>query len=328
MLVVVRALLRPWIVWLSLERSASPHTIAAYRRDVERFVEFGRVADISSPSHLTADHIRQHLRGLSESLGARSVARHLWSIRSFLDFLRETGRMDRDLGDLIELPRLPKPLPKVVSADDVAAMIDAAANRETTQYGEARPTRLTLRDAAILETLFATGARQAELARMRLDDVDLGNGWIRVFGKGSRERMVPLGSKARAAIEQYIKHGRPQIQDATGSQALFLSRSGQPMDPSAVYRLVQRAAVAAGLSGNVGPHRLRHAFATALLDNGCNLRVVQELLCFKAAATTEIYTHVSVGRLSAVHAACHPLGRNRIAPRSTRRGRRRSRRNG
>lgn len=304
-------LLREWLGHLAVEAAASPHTLAAYRRDVERFLQACAAGGLAAVSDLTADVVRAHVAALSHTLGSRSVARHLYAIRSWLHYLRETGRIDRDIAELVELPRQPERLPQTLNTGDVVAMIDTARDRVSTQYGDARPARLALRDAAILETLFATGARQGELAGLRLDDVNLAEGWVRLFGKGGRERLVPLGRKAVRAIEVYLKHCRPDLVEHAPNEALFLSKSGEPLDPSALYRLVQRTAAAAGLGRRVGPHRLRHAFATALLDGGANLRVVQELLGHARVTTTEIYTHVSAARLAAVHAACHPLGRRR-----------------
>lgn len=317
--------LREWLGYLAVEASASPHTLAAYRRDVDRFLAACARLGKTRVAELDADLLRGHVAELSKTLGSRSVARHLYAIRSWLHFLRETGRLDRDIAELVELPRQPVRLPETLNPSAVAAMIDTASARTSTQYGDARPSALALRDAAILETLFACGARQGELAGMRLDDVNLGNGWVRVFGKGGKERLVPLGRKAIAAIEAYVKHCRPALAGRGVNEALFLSKSGEPLDPSAIYRLVQRTAAAAGLGKRVGPHRLRHAFATALLDGGANLRVVQELLGHASVTTTEIYTHVSAARLAAVHARCHPLGRNTVAP-SPRPARRRSKR--
>ena len=318
-------LLREWLGHLAVEAAASPHTLAAYRRDVERFLVACAAGGLVHAAELNADTVRAHVAALSHTLGSRSVARHLYAIRSWLHYLRETGRIDRDIAELVELPRQPERLPQTLNTVDVVAMIDTARERVSVQYGDARPNRLALRDAAILETLFATGARQGELAGLRLDDVNLAEGWVRLFGKGGKERMVPLGRKAVRAIEAYVKHCRADLTHGP-NEALFLSKSGEPMDPSALYRLVQRTAAAAGLGQRVGPHRLRHAFATALLDGGANLRVVQELLGHARVTTTEIYTHVSAARLAAVHAACHPLGRRRVGTTSPPRPRRSKRR--
>lgn len=323
----MRALLQGWLGWLMVERAASPHTLAAYRRDVGLFVDFCAALGIGAISALTVGAIRTHLHELSGRLASRSCARHLWSIRSFLDYARMVGALEADLGELIDAPAIPKKLPHTLSPAQVERLIEAAAGRQSKQYGDAREVRLAMRDSAILETLYATGARSRELARIRLDDVNLAAGWVRLFGKGAKERIVPIGRLAREAIEKYLKHLRPELVDPElPNAALFVSRRGQPLDGSAVYRLVRRCADAARL-GEFGPHRLRHACATAMLEGGANLRVVQELLGHSSVTTTEIYTHVTAARLADVHARCHPLGRETVRANPPAR-RRRSRKGG
>lgn len=295
-------------VYQLVECGLSAHTIAAYRRDLSRFGDFLRRRGVDDLARVDAPLVRAYLEELAGT-GYResSVARHVAAIRMWLRWLHATRQIDDDLTTLLESPRRWKLLPATLSLDRTAELV--------TSPDPARP--LGLRDRAILELFYASGLRVSELCALREHDLDLRVGYVRCMGKGRRERVVPVGRKARDALEAYLEHLRPRLVErargwkSAGRLPLFLTRNGLPLERTAVWRLVRREARRRGIPGKVSPHTLRHSFATHLLEGGADLRVVQELLGHADLATTEIYTHVQTSRLSEVHARCHPHGARR-----------------
>ncbi len=288
----------PFLHYLMAECNVSPNTLAAYRGDVAKFARWRKEHAPGPLAKLTIDQ----LAGYAESLAARglaapSIGRHLASLSTYFRFLVDDGRLTENLARLLTAPAVWDRLPTVLSPAAVDRLL-AAPSRET---------RLGRRDRAALETLYATGCRASEVAGLRPADLDLVGGSLRCIGKGNKQRIVPLGARAVAALTDYQRLDRPALVAARpGVAALFVSRSGRPLGRVALWRIVRHHARAAGLAGAIGPHTLRHSFATHLLAGGADLRVVQELLGHASIATTQIYTRVEVSRLIEVHRLFHP----------------------
>ncbi|MFO0973606.1 MAG: site-specific tyrosine recombinase [Phycisphaerae bacterium] len=290
--------LRQFLGYLDAECGLAAATLEAYGRDLRELAVTAAADGAVDPAQLNQARLQTHLVHLSgRGLALASIARHVAAIRVFLRFLHSTGRLADDLAALLELPRKWSTLPDTLRPDEVARLL-ASPDSDAP---------LHLRDAAILEFFYATGLRVSELAHLRIADVNLAIGYVRCFGKGRRERIVPVGRTALAAVRQYLDVLRPRLmQGRRDAEWLFVSRTGKRIDRTAIWRLVRRNATAAGLRSGVGPHTLRHCFATHLLEGGADLRIVQELLGHSSVTTTQIYTHVDSTRLRAVHNRCHP----------------------
>jgi integrase/recombinase XerC len=284
---------------LEAERDLSPHTVAAYRRDLEEFSEWASRGRVDALSGVTRPALRRFVAFLgTRGLARRSIARKASALRSFLRWSLTKGLIDKDPSEGLETPKLDRPLPKVLRAPDAAALMELPPDDDP----------IGLRDRAILELLYGAGLRVSELTGLDMDDVDLRHRAMEVTGKGRKERRLPLGNAAARAVEAYLGSARPIFAaKAKGSHdpALFLNRDGKRLGPRSVRALMDRYADAEGLP-RVGPHALRHSFATHLLDNGADLRAVQELLGHESLSTTQIYTHVSTERLRAVYEQSHP----------------------
>jgi integrase/recombinase XerC len=274
---------------LALERRVSPHTLRAYEGDVCEFLEFLRARE-RTPQTADRTDIRAFLGRLAaRSLAPASLNRKLAAIRSYFDFLVETGHVAANPGRRVRSPKSRRGLPGVLSAGEVERML-----RHDLGAGFAG-----LRDRAILETLYSSGLRVSELVQMQLADLDLAEGFVRVLGKGRKPRLALLGRPARAALARYLA-ARTALVRATGRpgvQAVFLNQKGTPLSDRWVREIMDSVAAKSGIRVKVSPHTLRHSFATHLLDRGADLRSVQELLGHARLATTQIYTHLTVERL-------------------------------
>ena len=291
-------LLRRFVAYLICECGLADNTIDAYRRDLREFIEVLDDRDICMTSQINTDLVQSYLIHLAErKLALSTIARHLVSVRMFFRYLFVIGLLPDDLSATLETPKKWQRLPHTLRVAQVEALLSAP------QPGEP----YYARDRAILELLYATGMRVSELASLRLGDVNLEVGYLRCRGKGGKERIVPIGSHAISALRQYIRGLRMTLlAEGPRAQTVFISRTGRPMDRTNVWRLVRRYAAAANIPIAVGPHTLRHCFATHLLEGGADLRIVQELLGHASVATTQIYTHVDGTRLKALHERCHP----------------------
>ena len=293
----MRALLDMFLDYLVVECGLSENTVAAYRCDLERFIGYLRKYRVRHPREVNVERLADYLVELKdEGLAVSSISRALVAIRMFFRFLWSEGTIRTDCTSLIEAPRLFQALPDFLSIQQVECLLDAP-EAETT---------LGLRDRAMLELLYATGARISEVCNLKVDDVNLEFGYARCFGKGRKERVVPVGRKAVAAIGRYLEAGRPRLLKNRTSEFLLLSRTGRRLDRHSAWRRVERAARRAGLPVKCYPHMLRHSFATHLLERGADLRVVQELLGHVSITTTQIYTHTNKARLRAIHRKFHP----------------------
>lgn len=292
-------------------RDASTHTQRAYRTAVTQYLDWlnARNADWRSPD-------RQLLRAYLAELAARpltrrSISSRLAALRSFYRHARRDGTVEGDPWAAVVTPRLPRRLPKVLAIEDVEAIIDAADNGTTTNVA------LRLRDGALIETAYAAGLRISELASATLADLDLARGELRILGKGGKERIGLLGRPARAALAAYLGAGRPALIAKPGGSAdpgtIFLNSRGGPLGVRGLRYRIDRLMRSAGVIEGASPHTLRHSFASHLLEGGADLRVVQELLGHASLATTQVYTHVSQGRLRSVYRAAHPRATARIS---------------
>lgn len=287
-----------FIGYLVSECGLADNSIAAYRRDVREFIDMLIDRDVRRADDVTHHVVQSHLVQLAHrKLALSSIGRHLASVRMFLRYLFITGAMSEDVGTLLDTPRRWQKLPRSLPRNQMDALLEAPEKGEP----------FYARDRAILELLYATGMRVSELASLKESDVNLDVGYLRCMGKGRRERVIPLGTSAIEAVRVYRAGLRAALTGAARSEtALFVSRTGRGMDRTNIWRLVNRYATAAGITGSIGPHTIRHAFATHLLEGGADLRIVQELLGHASVATTQIYTHVDISRLKGIHEQCHP----------------------
>ena len=282
---------------LATERGLARHTLAAYARDLAGFVRYLLRRAVRDAGAITASEVRGHLVELSErGLSARSQARALAAIRGFLRFLVLRGVLRDDPAAQLSIRRPPGRLPRTLAAGEVGALLAQAGG------DDARG----LRDRALLELLYACGLRVSEAIGLRGAQLNLQAGFVTVLGKGGKERVVPLGRPARAALEEYLARDRPRLLRGRPSPFVFLGPQGRPLSRQAVWKLVRRRALAAGLGRRISPPTLRHTFATHLLGGGADLRIVQALLGHADIGTTQIYTHVESQRLREVHRRHHP----------------------
>lgn len=291
--------------WLRTERRKSDATLRAYGSDLRAFVAWLATSGRTVTS-VTRFELRRYLVELEQQgLAATSVQRKLASLRGMFAWLQQGGRIAKDPAKLLKGPKAQKRVPRFLTAGEVDALLGQPFD-ESPQGA---------RDRAILETLYSTGCRVSECAGMTQDRLDLTEGIVRVVGKGQKERLAMLGEPAIAAIEAWLPLRKEMLQDArvTDSGALWLNRYGRPLSARWVFQTVVERAKAAGLQTTLTPHGLRHSFATHLLDRGADLRTVQELLGHARLVTTEIYTHVSIGKLRSVYDHAHPHGRERVA---------------
>ena len=284
---------------LKVERELSPATVAAYGQDLAAFLRFlaKRGAQIRDVADVQPREIVDHLVALTNAkLSARSQARALVALRQFFRFLKAERICAIDPTEDIDLPRFGRKLPQFLSLDEVERLLAAPDRR--TERG--------VRDTAMLETLYATGLRVSELVRLRLGDVNFDAGYVVAFGKGRKERLVPIGEVAVASIRTYLETARAAFIRGRATDTLFLSPRGRAMTRQGFWKLIGRYAVAAGIRKKISPHKLRHSFATHLLEHGADLRAVQAMLGHADIGTTEIYTHLSRSHLRSVYDKTHP----------------------
>jgi integrase/recombinase XerD len=284
---------------LWLEDGLSRNTLDAYRRDLALFATWlhdGRGGSLLAASH--ADILGYLAYRYRQRAKATSAGRLLSTLKRFYRLQVRDGRLQADPTLNVESPKLPRPLPKSLTEEDVARLLDAP------HTGDA----MGLRDRAMLELLYATGLRVTELVTLRMVQVSLDAGVLRVLGKGAKERLVPIGEQAVDWITRYLREARPVLLAGRSADALFVTQRAEAMSRQMFWILVRRHALAAGITRPISPHVLRHAFATHLLNHGADLRVVQMLLGHADVSTTQIYTHVARERLRQLHAQHHPRG--------------------
>ncbi|MBL8752762.1 MAG: tyrosine recombinase [Planctomycetes bacterium] len=287
------AALADFLVYLGVELQVSPHTVAAYRSDLARLLR-GRT-DLPDRSA-----IDRHLASLLGTHAPASIARAAAAIRGFYRFLHAEGLAADDVAEGLLGPKLERKLPKALTRSAMARLLDHEPDDD-----------LGVRDRALLHLLYATGCRVSEAIGLRTTSLVAEHGLVRAFGKGGKERLVPIAAVALAAVERYRREVRPRLRARAArdpGDVLFLSRTGRPLDRARVFQVVQAACARAGLAVACSPHALRHSFATHLVAGGADLRSVQEMLGHASLQTTQVYTHVDHERLRAVHAKLHPRG--------------------
>jgi len=288
---------KSFLDYLTVEAGLAENTILGYGRDLKGFLEFCKSENISRIEHLKPTLIQNYLQTLAKSNKAESsMKRCVVAIRMFLRFAKLTGRLENDFTELLEGPKLWQRLPTIANKQQVIDLLNAPCPEEP----------FYLRDKAILELLYATGLRAAELAGLKTSDLNLDIGYLRCLGKGHRERVVPVGKAAIAAVSEYLTNLRPKLAKSESCDFLLLSRTGFPLGRIEIWRLVKKYAARAGMPGKLTVHTLRHCFATHLLTGGADLRSVQEMLGHVDIATTQIYTHVDQERLRSIHKKFHP----------------------
>lgn len=290
---------------LAIERGMAKNTVNSYRRDLANYVIFldgFGVADFSAVTELNVADFAQYLvqtKGLAPS----SVARNLAAVRGLHKYLLQENLLPADVAAVVKPPKAPRRLPKAIALDQIEKLLIAAGPDPLDQDAVAS---VRIRDRALLEMLYATGGRVSEIVNLDLDDL-IDPTLVRLFGKGSKERIVPVGSFAQKALSVYLVRIRPGlVAQGKGTPALFLNQRGGRLSRQSAWQIISDAAIEADLAGEISPHTMRHSFATHLLEGGADVRVVQELLGHSSVATTQIYTLVTVDRLREIYASAHP----------------------
>ncbi len=299
--------MRTYLDHLTVERALSANTLSAYRRDLDRYLSHLARAGVTDPAAISTRDVAAYLAGLRTGdgdhppLAATSAGRAISAVRGLHRFAVREGLVADDSSRDVPPPTPPKRLPKALSVHEVTAILNAIPGDDP----------LALRDRALLEFLYGTGARISEVVGLARDDVDFTARTVTIRGKGGKTRLVPLGGYAAAAVEAYLVRARPGLAEAgTGTPAVFLNARGGRLSRQSAWTILRRAADAAGLNAtHMSPHVLRHSYATHLLDGGADVRVVQELLGHASVTTTQIYTLVTVDRLREVYATAHPRAR-------------------
>ncbi len=285
--------------YLALEAGSSAHTVTNYLRDVRRLVGYAARAGAEGPEDVTSAQLREFVYALKDlGLAPATIRRQISAVRTYYRFLVGEGRATRDPSERLESPRQWRRLPAVLTVAEVERLLAAPNTDEP----------LAIRDRALLEFGYATGARVSELVGLALQDVRYEDGVARIFGKGSKERVVPVGRRALGAVALYVREIRPRFDQGKGRGIVFLNARGTPLSRVGAWAIIKRAALVAGLTKRVSPHTLRHTFATHLLEGGADLRAVQEMLGHADLGTTQLYTHVDRDYLRTVHKTYHPRG--------------------
>jgi integrase/recombinase XerD len=292
-------LLEQFSDFINLEKGVSPRTDEAYGRDITRFAQYSRSKGAAGPTGVTAKLLREYVYHLKDlGLAPSSIRRNVSAVRSYFKFLVGEGHVVRDPSDRLETPKRWRTLPDVLSVEEVERLLAAPAIEEP----------MVFRDRAMLELAYGAGLRVSEWITLGTRDVLFDDMLIRVFGKGGKERLVPIGRKAIGAVALYLRELRPRLERGEGKGVLFLNARGEPLTRMGAWKILRRHVTTAGLAKRVTPHTLRHSFATHLLENGADLRAVQEMLGHADISTTQIYTHVDREYLRTVHKKFHPRG--------------------
>jgi len=289
--------IKEFMDYLSVERGLSKNTLESYGRDLNKYAGYLKKKGISNLERVKRPDIQDFMMGLKDGkLNASSIARNLVAIKVFHRYLTSQRLLKEDVTSVIETPKLWKTLPDVLDLKEVEAILDSPNTR----------LKQGLRDKAALELMYATGMRVSELVNLKLTDLHMEMGFVRCLGKGQKERIIPVGSKAKEALQKYIEKARPKFLKQKESKSLFLTRLGKPMSRQTFWMIIKHYVKDARIKKRVTPHTLRHSFATHLLQNGADLRIVQELLGHTNISTTQIYTHINKERLKQIHQKFHP----------------------
>lgn len=292
-------LLERFADFLTLEKGSSPRTREAYGRDIARLAEFATAKGATTPGDVTQRMLREYIYHLKDlGLSPASIRRGVSAVRTYFRFLLGDGVVARDPSERLETPKRWRELPDVLAVEEVIRLIEAPTLDDP----------LYFRDHAMLELAYGAGLRVSEWISVEVKDVMIEHGVLRVFGKGSKERLVPLGRNAIGALAIYLRELRPKLEHGQGRGALFLNARGKPLSRMGAWKILRKYVERAGIEKHVSPHTLRHSFATHLLEGGADLRAVQEMLGHADISTTQIYTHVDREYLRSVHRQYHPRG--------------------
>ncbi|CAM3068023.1 MULTISPECIES: site-specific tyrosine recombinase XerD [Staphylococcus] len=290
-------IIEEYLKFIQLEKGLSENTIGAYRRDLKKYQDYLEEEKISHIDFIDRQTIQVCLGDLHDKgASAKSIARFISTIRSFHQFALREKYAAKDPTVLIETPKYERRLPDVLEVDEVIRLLETPDMSKNNGY----------RDRAMLELLYATGMRVTELINLKVEDVNLIMGFVRVFGKGNKERIVPLGETIIDILETYIETVRPQLLKKTVTDNLFLNMHGKPLSRQAIWKMIKQNGVKAEIFKTLTPHTLRHSFATHLLENGADLRAVQEMLGHADISTTQLYTHVSKSQIRKIYNQFHP----------------------
>jgi integrase/recombinase XerD len=283
--------------YIALEQGLSPRTIEAYQRDLARFAEYAELKGVAAPDGITAAVMREYVYHLKDlGLSPASIRRNISALRTYFRFLVGDGIVIKDPSERLETPQRWRSLPEVLTIDEVQRLLASPTLDDT----------LVFRDRALLELAYGAGLRVSEWITIGVRDLMLDEGLVRVFGKGSKERLVPIGRSAIAAAAVYLRELRPKLEHGEGKGVLFLNVRGRPLTRMGAWKILRGHVDRAAITKHVSPHTLRHSFATHLLEGGADLRAVQEMLGHSDIATTQIYTHVDREYLRQVHRSYHP----------------------
>lgn len=293
--------IRDFLSYIASEKGVSPHTVEAYGRDVKSFVHFLETLNVTALTEVTQDHALKFLSFMqSKGYASASTCRALIALKVFFRFLKREGDIPINIMHYFDTPKLWQLIPEVLSIQEIEKLLEQP---KTDHFAGAR-------DKAILEVLYSSGLRVSEVCTLSVYDID--DTFLKVMGKGRKERVVPIGSKALAAVDHYLTHFRT-LYESEQNTKLFLSLKGKPIDRVAVWRMIKQHAKAAGITKEISPHTLRHSFATHLLDNGADLRIIQEMLGHASISSTDRYTHISRSHLQQAFDAHHPSYQRRDA---------------
>jgi integrase/recombinase XerD len=294
----MKALIQEFMTHISVERGLAKNTLLAYGRDLQKYAEYLASLRIVSPEKISRDNITKYMFDMKKrNLGTSSICRNLAAIKMFHRFLVREDFCKEDPSTLVETPKLWKRIPDVLTQKETEDFLLQVKNSKGAQ---------ALRDYAILELLYASGLRVSELADLRVNSVNVEAGFVRAIGKGSKERIIPVGSKAKEALVLYCSKARPKLLKGKNEDALFVSRLGKKMSRVSIWNMIKFYLRLSGIKKNIKPHTMRHTFATHLLEHGADLRSVQEMLGHADISTTQIYTHVDKERLKTIHKQFHP----------------------
>ena len=286
-----------YLTMLRVERNVSAHTIDAYKRDLKQYLEHLDSNAIKSLHDISSEHIRDYVRKLNNTgLAAKSIARIISSIRSYHNFLSSEEIIKENPALNLDSPKIPKKLPEVLSEKEISNIIEAI--EDSYQFAK--------RDKAIIEMLYSCGIRVTELCDLETSNLFFDDDLIRVMGKGSKERLLPIGGRAKRFLNDYLVNTRHKLIKKTSSSSVFVSRNGKPLTRAMINNILKKWCLVSGITKSVSPHTLRHSFATHLLEGGADLRFVQALLGHSDISTTQIYTHLDKHHLKEIYKTHHP----------------------
>jgi integrase/recombinase XerD len=300
-LINMQNLIQEFINYISVERGLAKNTLLAYSRDLKTYVDYLKASGLNNPDAVKRERVTDFMYALKKNgLSTTSICRALAAVKMFHRFLVRENFAKEDPTNLVETPKIWKRVPEVLSQSEMEAIINAARGKKPQM----------IRDYAILELFYASGMRVSELADLKVNGLNFDVGYVRCIGKGSKERIIPIGKKSREALTVYCQKVRPKFAAKSSAEAdnLFLNRLGKRISRQCIWKLIKDYARKAGIKKNIKPHTLRHTFATHLLEHGADLRSVQEMLGHSDISTTQIYTHVDKERLKSVHKQFHPRG--------------------